>query len=272
MARLSALNLHLVCCGLFAWGASVANAQEAQLVPPPRPPDEQVVFTVDGSGWLRSIGDDMRQAITDAALPVQVDAFAWSHGPGRILSDLHGHAHQKAKGQELAEQVLAHRLLCPTGKVYVVCHSAGAAVVLAAAEQLPAGAIERIVLLAPALAPSCDLRPALRAARGGIDSFHSESDLIGGVVLAVMGNADGQFQSAAGCVGFTQPADDALYANLRQHAWDWDMGKTGYFGGHFGCTRGGFLRAYVVPLLTASDNPRVSDKRYPGPVPALPGQ
>ncbi len=66
----------------------------------------------------------MQQAVADGGLAVQVESFAWSHGPGRVLADLHGHDHQKAKGQELADLILAHRRLCPTGKVYVVCHSA----------------------------------------------------------------------------------------------------------------------------------------------------
>lgn len=260
----------LALCGLLATGPGAAHAQDDD--PAPRPVDEQVVFTVDGSGWLRGIGDDMRQALVDAGLAVQVESFAWSHGPGRVLADLHAHDHQKAKGQELAELILAHRLLCPVGKVYVVCHSSGAAVVMAAAQELPADAIERVVFLAPALGPTFDLRPALRAARKGIDSFHSQSDMIGGLVLALMGNADGQFETSAACVGFTLPADDALYANLRQHAWDWGMGKTGYFGGHFGCTRPAFLRAYVVPLLSVTDNPHAPDKKYPAPSPAAPGQ
>ncbi len=251
MARLRTLVMF---CGLMVVGALCARCQD---LPPPRPADEQVVFVVDGSGLLREIGDDLRQAITDAQQPLATETFTWSHGAYRVLADLHDHDYQKAKGQELADAVLACRRISPTGKVYLVCHSSGAAVVLAAAQQLPAGSVERIILLAPALAPSYDLRPALRCSRRGVDSFHSPYDMIGGVVLAVMGNADGQFLASAGCVGFTpahdEDGDDALYANLRQHAWDWEMSKTGYFGGHFGCTRSGFLREYVVPLLRSGE-------------------
>jgi hypothetical protein len=249
LARVRASRLVAVVTCLLTIASPRARAQTT---PPPRAADEQVVFTVDGSGWLRGISDDLRQAIADAGLPLQVETFPWSHGPGRVLADLHAHQHQHAKGQELADTILAHHRLCPTGKVYIVCHSSGAAVVMAAAQHLPVGAVERIVLLAPALAPSYDLRPALEATRAGIDSFHSQSDVIGGLVLAMMGNADGAFQSSAGCVGFTPPAQEQLYAQLRQHAWDWEMSKIGYHGGHFGCTRTGFLRAYVVPLFTAT--------------------
>jgi Alpha/beta hydrolase family len=250
VARLPTRHVLLALCGLLAMGLPRAAAQT---VPPPRPVDEQVVFAVDGSGWLRGIGDDLRRALAEARMPIEVESFTWSHGPGRVFSDLHGHEHQKAKGLELADLILAHHKLCPTGKVYVVCHSSGAAVVLAAAQHLPAASVERMVLLAPALAPTCDMRPTLRCVRRGIDSFHSPTDVIGGFVLAVIGNADGHFQSSAGCVGFTPADDDPLYTELRQHAWDWEMSKTGYYGGHFGCTRGGFLRAYVVPLLAGND-------------------
>jgi hypothetical protein len=249
--RFPTIRLVLALCGLTAFGAARARGQAT--LGPPQPVEQRVVIAVDGSGLLRNMSGDLRHALADAHMPLKVESFAWSHGAGRVLADLHGHDHQQAKGHELAQWILNYRKLSPTGKVYVVCHSSGTAVVLAAASLLPAGSVERIVILAPAVAPKCDLRPALRCARLGVDSFHSQNDSIG-LVLAVMGNADGQFLVSAGSVGFTSPAavgaDDALYQNLRQHAWDWEMCKTGYFGGHFGCTHAGFLRAYVVPLLT----------------------
>jgi pimeloyl-ACP methyl ester carboxylesterase len=245
-------RLVLALFGLAALNAPKARGQA--VLGPPQPTERRIVFAVDGSGLLRSISDDLRHAIADARLPLDVESFAWSHGPGRVLSDLHGHEHQQAKGQELARMILKHRSDCPSCKIYVVCHSSGAAVVLAAAAQLPAACIERIVLLAPALAPSCDIRAALRCARLGVDSFHSQNDTIG-VVLAFMGNADGQFLVSAGSVGFSPSknasSDDALYQKLHQHGWEWEMSKCGYYGGHFGCTHSAFLRAYVVPLLSA---------------------
>jgi pimeloyl-ACP methyl ester carboxylesterase len=225
----------LALCGVLSIGTARVHAQG-------------LVIAVDGSAHLRGIGDDLRQAIAEAHLPLDVESFAWSHGAGRVLSDLHGHDHQRAKGLELAERITQSRKTCPTRKVYLVCHSAGAAVVLAAAQHLPPGSVERIIFLAPALAPSRDLRPVLCCSRQGIDSFHSQNDVIGRVGLSLVGTADGQFSMSAASVGFT-PYPDELYANLRQHAWVWEMSRTGYYGGHFGCTHSAFLRAYVVPLL-----------------------
>jgi pimeloyl-ACP methyl ester carboxylesterase len=222
---------------------------------PNPPPQQGVVFAVDGAAFLRVIGDDLQQATADAKLPLRVENVTWSHGRGRILADLHGHEHQKSKGEALALAILAQRKQAPTGKVFIVCHSAGAAVVIAAAQRLPPGSVDRIILLAPALSPSCDLRDLLVCSRQGVDSFHSGGDL-GCGLLTVFGTADGQFHVPAACIGFTVPTDigedERLYANLRQHAWEKDMAKTGHHGGHFGCTRTGFLRAYVVPLLADS--------------------
>jgi hypothetical protein len=76
--------------------------------------------------------------------------------------------------------------------------------------------------------------------------------------VAVVGTADGRWLSAAaGRVGFDPvieaPADAALYARLRQHAWDPCIKWTGNRGGHYGSHQPAFLRAYVVPLLAAPE-------------------
>ena len=81
------------------------------------------------------------------------------------------------EGQRLACRVTALRQASPAAEVYLVGHSAGCAVVLAAAESLPPGGVNRIILLAPSASLDYDLRPALRCARGGIDVFYSDRDV-----------------------------------------------------------------------------------------------
>jgi pimeloyl-ACP methyl ester carboxylesterase len=152
----------------------------------------------------------------------------------------------------LAERVVRSRQQTPQDKVYLIGHSAGAHVVLLAGEMLPAGYVERIVLIAPAVSHRYDLRRALSCSRHGIDSFHSGRDfMVAGAML--VGTADGQVGQAAGKIGFTPvPAsepDGALYLNLRQHAWNENMAQTGHHGGHFGMARGNFLQTYVAPLF-----------------------
>jgi pimeloyl-ACP methyl ester carboxylesterase len=215
------------------------------------PSPEGVVFAVDGSGCLREMGCDLTRAVADAGLPLCVETFTWSHGRGRVLSDLRHRSRHATKGEELAAAILARRHACPGGRIVVVAHSSGAAVVLAAAECLPACAIDRIILLAPAVSCRRDLGPALCVSREGIDSFYSHKDWTS-LSLAVTGTADGWGHTSAGRLGFEATAC-AECSRLRQYPWDASMSKFGHTGGHWSCTRFEFLRAYVVPLLACDE-------------------
>ena len=178
-----------------------------------------------------------------------------------MLVDHLDHCNHLEEGRRLAALIAAAAapIQCqgasgsPRG-VYLVGHSSGAAVVLAAAEAAPPGSIERIVLLAPAVVHDYDLRPALRTAArvlmrlsAGAMSAHwfwaqaSPAPRIGGCT------------AASGHVGFTPvlicPGDELLYTKLRIHPWDPSVAWTGNRGSHYGTLEPGFMRAYVLPLL-----------------------
>jgi len=214
------------------------------------PPSCGVVFVADGSGRLRNLSADLAQAVGDAGLPLQVRSFNWSHGTGRVFLDLRGRAHHQQKGRQLAECVVSFHETNPGEPIFLVGHSSGTAVVLAAAENLPPGSVDGIVLLAPAVSPRYDLRPALQVSAGGVDSFYSPRDLISRAQV-LSGTADGRFSPSAGCAPFVVPDDGVendCYSGLRQHRY----GLHGE-GGHFDCTRRRFLRDNVVPLLGSRD-------------------
>jgi pimeloyl-ACP methyl ester carboxylesterase len=207
------------------------------------------VFVADGSGNLHGTFDGLARVVAEAGVPLQVVSVGWSHGTGRVFADLHGRSNHHRQGQALAQQIAAYRHAHPGHRVCLVGHSAGAAVVLAAAAALPHGGVERIILLAPALAPDYDLRPALACSCEGIDCFHSHRDGVS-ALLSVVGTADGCWKGSAGRCGFRPvghaPEDALLYQGLRQHAW---QREAGHHGGHFDWCRGDFLRASVLPLL-----------------------
>jgi hypothetical protein len=101
-----------------------------------------------------------------------------------------------------------------------------------------------------------DLRPALRAAREGIDVFYSAEDrVVLGLGMRIVGTADRRGDQAAGQHGFTPVlgscADTALYGKLRQHPWRPAAARNGHDGGHYGSNQAPFLRAHVLPLLLA---------------------
>jgi pimeloyl-ACP methyl ester carboxylesterase len=216
-----------------------------------------VVFVANGSGDSRTVSTNLAQVVAEARLPLQVETFAWSHGWLRYLADHVDHANHLAQGRRLAVQVAAYRQACPGRRIYLIGHSAGSAVILAAAELLPPDSVERIVLLAPAVCAQYDLRPALRSARCGIDVFHSYRDrMVLGLGMRLVGTADRCCHVAAGQCGFApviaSAADVALYARLRQHPWAAVVGWSGNDGGHYGSIQVGYLRAYVLPLLVGN--------------------
>jgi pimeloyl-ACP methyl ester carboxylesterase len=238
----------------FATGCTSLSQRPPQTVEPPPANVEAVVFSVSGAGGFQATTQALRQAVAETGRRLHVESVVWSHGYGRILADQTDECHAREEGRCLAERVENWRRQFPDKPVYLVGHSAGSAVVLAAAEALPPNSVERIVLLAPSVSASYDLRPALSSARQGIDAFHSERDWVYlGLGTGLVGTADRRWESAAGRVGFRvesqSPEDSALYAKLRQHPWDRCVEWTGNRGGHYGPYQSGFLRAYVLPLF-----------------------
>jgi pimeloyl-ACP methyl ester carboxylesterase len=213
-----------------------------------------VVYVADGAGNFQAASTSLERTILEQGTPVCVERFEWSHGYGRILSDHLGLRHARAEGARLAAEVRAFNEQSPQTPVFLLGHSAGCEVVLAAAEALPPGSVEDVVLLAPAVSSHYDLRPALAASRRGVDSFYSPNDWVYlGVGVAVLGTTDRHWAAPAGRVGFrpvgASPEDGALYDKLREYPWDPQQSWTGNFGGHYGGYQPGFLRASVVPLL-----------------------
>lgn len=250
-------TLFLTCLlPLFAGCAAAGSrAETARYFPPPSSPPRGVVFVVNGSGDFRTVSMNLSRVLAETGTPLQMETVAWSHGYGRYIADHVDHDNQLAEGEKLAAQVSAYSKTYPGRKVYLIGHSAGCAVVLAAAERLPPDSMDRIILLAPSVCTAYDLRPTLRAARGGLDAFTSQDDtVVLGLGMRIVGTADRSCRTAAGQYGFKpvidSPADAALYEQrLRQHPWDPVVAWSGHGGGHYGSNEAGYLRAYVLPLL-----------------------
>ncbi|MBI1916800.1 MAG: alpha/beta hydrolase [Planctomycetes bacterium] len=237
--------------------AGVSASRYAATPRPDAPPPQAVVFVVDGVGNFGATSSSLSRAIDETGLPLHVHTVEWSHGYGRIFADHMDHCHARNEGRKLAEQIACYqrpRADGPPLPIYLIAHSGGSAVALAATEFLPPDSVERIVLLAPSVSAQYDLRPALRCARLGMDVFHSHRDLaVLGLGVGIIGTADRRWTAAAGRVGFRPPEaslpDAVLYLKLRQHPWDPCVGWTGNQGGHEGAHHVRFLRAYVLPLF-----------------------
>lgn len=213
-----------------------------------------MVYVANGAGDFRCTSKALQEAVACTGIPLHIEAVLWSHGRYKILKDVTDHANADLQGQLLAEEVLDQRRAVPGGRVYFVGHCAGCAVVLRAAELLPPGAVDRIILLAPSTHACYDLRPALRCPREGLDVFLSHKDWAClGLAVRVCHCLDGRCFPAAGRIGFAcctgGEEETALYAKLRQYPWHPDLKWTGHTGGHYGCYQQSFLRHFILPMM-----------------------
>lgn len=215
-----------------------------------------VVFGVDGAGGFFASSTAIYESVKRTGAPLCVQTFEWTLGYGRVVADHVNQMNAKAHAKKLAELILTHKARAPHTPIYLTGHSAGSAIVVYATRYLPPDTVEKVILMAPSVSASCDIRPTMRCARSGVDVFYSTVDRFYlGVATAVFGTSDNNGYIAAGRTGFRpiigSPEDGLLYQNrLRQHNWDCSVAWTGNEGGHFGTYQPKFLDAYVIPLLT----------------------
>ena len=181
--------------------------------------------------------------------------FRWTHGPGQFLKDLQDTRHQQAKAAELAEEIRKLREEDADRPIYLIGHSAGTGLILRAAESLPPGSVERLILLSSAVSPQYDLRPALTATRREIVSYHSPFDQ---VLLhwgtKQFGTVDRVYAASAGLNGFQTPRDASdndkvLYERLVQVPWNQRMLLCGNLGQHTGPCFPAFMLVELAPWL-----------------------
>jgi pimeloyl-ACP methyl ester carboxylesterase len=236
--------------GVLTW-SQAANPVRAE---PPKPPPG-VVIIVGGVGGIDVLGTAAQWALPRAGVHHEVVDFFWSHGRGHIFKDLQDTRHCLRKADELATAIWNLKLFEPERPVYLVGKSGGTGLVLAAAEQLPPGMIERIILLSAAVAPTYDLRPALRATKHELVSFYSPFDqFVLGWGTSHFGTIDRYYGPSAGLRGFIVPTnlstdDRALYDRLVQLRWHPGMIKEGHLGGHIGNSLPGFVANELAPWL-----------------------
>ena len=214
-----------------------------------------VVFVADGIGGWDITSSAASLMLPHAGVPHEIRPFLWCHGWGKPFQDLQDLRYLLRKADELALEVRKVKAEDPDRPVFLVGRSGGTGLVVAAAEQLPPGTLERIILLSSAMSPNYNLRPALRATRGEFVSFYSPHDrVILGWGTSRFGSIDRVYGPSAGMCRFTVPSDlspedAALYARLVQVPWHAAMILEGHTGGHVGTSLPGFIRTEVAPWL-----------------------
>jgi len=214
-----------------------------------------IVFVVGGVGGLDPIQASAPWTLPKAGVPHRIEVFEWTHGKCRVLRDLQDTRYLLTQAEHLATTVRQTQAREPGRPIYLLAHSAGAGVALAAAEKLPPASLERILVLSAAVSPTYDLRGALRATRHEIVAFNSTYDrLCLDFCTNVFGTVDRVYGPAAGLDGFRTPADldeegQRLYQRLVQVPWRFEMCLKCTDGSHHGPCMPIFLARMVAPWL-----------------------
>jgi pimeloyl-ACP methyl ester carboxylesterase len=233
----------------------VVGLMTVRALPAAEPVHGGTVFVVGGVGGLDPLQATAAWALPSAGVPHRIEVFLWTHGILRPLRDLQDIRHLFKQADRLAEADREELARHPARPVYLIGHSAGAALILLAAEKLPPASIERMILLAPAVSPSYDLRPALRATRQELIAFNSTYDrLCLDCCTSLFGTADRVYGPSAGLDGFREPENldeegRRLYRRLVQMPWRLSMLWQGTDGWHNGACMPIFLMHRVAPWL-----------------------
>lgn len=242
-----------IAMSLLLTGLAAAPQQEA--VKPGFQSGPGIIFVAGGVGGWDLLAATYQWSLPRAGVHHEIRHFDWTHGKGRPFKDLQDTRNSLVMGQKLATLIREAQAEDPYRPIYLIGRSGGACVVLAAAELLAPQTLERVILLSAAVSTAYDLRPALRATRLGIVSFHSRYDqLVLGWGTSSFGTMDRYYGPSAGLRGFRVPLeldaeDRAQYAKLVQLHWNPSMLLEGHTGGHFGTRMPAFVIKEVAPWL-----------------------
>src|ERR1700677_1069348 len=113
-----------------------------------------VVIVIGGIGGMDLLSSTAHLTLPKAGVKHDIREFVWTHGKGKLISDLRDSLHVQQKADELADVIRLLKGEDPDRPIYLLGKSGGAGLALKTAEMLPARTLERIVLLAAAVSPT----------------------------------------------------------------------------------------------------------------------
>jgi pimeloyl-ACP methyl ester carboxylesterase len=243
--------LWIVCLLPCAAGCTISDLNTPQRM------ERGLVVILPGIEGRSRLNVDIARGLDEGGVKTGIEIFDWTTAlPGGILINLTDYERNRNVAEKIKERLLSYRRRYPGRCLHLIGHSGGGGLALMAAEALPRDVhVSSIVLLAPAMSPTYDLRKALRRTRYGIFNYYSKHDrayLVLGTSL--FGTVDRHFGPSAGAVGFKRLKfkdlrDNAVYSKLHQIPWRPRMRRYGHDGGHLGWTRPRFVRHYLAPLI-----------------------
>jgi hypothetical protein len=233
-----------------------SQGKSIELKAPAPETSPRLLMAVDGAGQFFTCSNACIRACMDHFPDVDVRPFLWSHGHRRYVADQRDFIWANAMSSRLASQILAWKQANPTGKVYLLGHSAGCGIALHAASELPPETLEKIVVMLPSCSTRVDLIGGIRATKYGVHVWCSDQDwVILGLMVRMFGcQYDTASIRAAGRWGFepkpiTDEEKTLVREKLRHYPWHQSQKRLGNDGGHYGAYRSPFLETIVLPNL-----------------------
>jgi pimeloyl-ACP methyl ester carboxylesterase len=267
MRRLSGLLVGLALFGILLAPADGQSKKDEPkglpkivVVPAPAAPSykhldgQMLVIAVNGVGDSTTLSDNLKEINEEKHLRLCIQEVPWTR-TGSKCKDLTDTEAQLNAAARIACAVKAIHKDAPKAHIILIGYSAGARVVLAAAEMSPPKSLDRVIVLSPTVSQMYDLTGALKASRYGIDNFYSVQDGVLDTENDHYRNSDGGPGHAAGKYGFklctTDKTTIEAYRNVRQHGWTDEM----HYGGHYTWVRWHMLAKCVVPQFFTAPVP-----------------
>jgi pimeloyl-ACP methyl ester carboxylesterase len=221
--------------------------------------EQGYVILLPGVEGKSHLNKNIAKGLADGGVRSAIEVYDWTIGPSWLSAvvNLRASSHNRLEARKIGERIIRYQNKYPGRPVHLVGHSGGGGVAVYALESLPPRRqITAALLLAPALSPDYDLRPALRHVEVGIYNFYSPYD-VGFLKLgtSTFGTIDGRHTRAAGAVGFETPwgldrDDRQLYAErLHQQRYLSRMAQSGHPGTHVGWANRRFVAEWLAPLV-----------------------
>lgn len=178
----------------------------------------------------------------------EVEVRPWGI-PFLTLHNLRAHQRNVTTAASIAAEIAEWRRAHPTELFYLVGYSGGGGMATLITAALPEGvAIDRLILVAPAISPDFPVRERLLPhVRELVVNFASDRDLQVGWGTSRFGTIDRKHTASAGAIGFD--ADDE---RLLEHAWSADEIPFGHHGNHLSYLNRRWQDARLLPVLDPS--------------------
>jgi pimeloyl-ACP methyl ester carboxylesterase len=185
-------------------------------------------------------------AAAERQLPgFEVEVRTWGV-PFLTIHNLRAHERNVATARGIAAEIATWRRAHPGEPFYLVGYSGGGGMATLVTAALPDGvAIERLVLVAPAISPDYPLAADVLPHVGEfVVNYWSERDLQVGWGTRTFGTIDRKMTDSAGAIGFT-----AHDARLLEYRWSVADEPYGHFGNHLSYLGQRWQAAKLLPAL-----------------------